>query len=193
MRTRRQRAAISLAAIAVAAAIVAGTVAWIRHSGSAVRADGLHFNGTGPSAAGPTPRLAAPDERNGIDDGVADAARQFAVQFVTPELLVPESAGFPERSIRLERFPLMNYSTGNRIEHWYVDGGVDSKNDYGVMVRSWWRIMLGRVDDKFFPVVVSLEGRPIYQMRGHVDMLQDARRANQQVLPALAVPSVWKA
>src|SRR5438046_7751830 len=111
MRIRRQRAAISLAAIAVATSIALATAVWIRHSGSAVRPERLRLNGTGSPATATPPRLAAPDERHGIDDGVADAARQFAVQFVTPELKFPESAGFPEPSIRLERFPLMNYST----------------------------------------------------------------------------------
>jgi hypothetical protein len=128
--------------------------------------------------ASPAPRLDAPDERQGIDDGVIEAARQFAIQFVTPALKYPDSASFPETPIRLERFALMNNSTGDTIEHWYVDGLVDSENDYGKRIASRWRIMVGRVDDKFFPVVVSLEGLPVYQMQGHVAMLQDARRAD---------------
>jgi hypothetical protein len=99
---------------------------------------------------------------------------------VTPELKFPESAEVPESPIRVEKFGVMDYSTGNAIEHWYVDGVVRSKNDYGVPVYSRWRIMIGRADDKFFPVVVSLEGAPVYQMQGHVAMLQDARRDNQQ-------------
>ncbi len=133
-----------------------------------------------PQSAAPTPRLDAPDERHGIADGVADAARQFAIQFVTPELKFPEKALFPDDSISLERVTMMTSSTGDRIEHWQVDGEVESKNDHGLSVRSRWRIMIGRVDDTFFPVVVSLEGFPVYQMRGHVAMLQDARRADWQ-------------
>lgn len=185
MRNRKRRLARSLGAIAVAASVVLAMIALARRSDSAVRPAGTRSDKAG-SVSTPTPRLAAPEERKGVNDGVVDAARQFAVQFVTPELKYPASAGFPESSIRFERFVLMNFSTGDRIEHWFVDGGVDSKNDYGVVVRSRWRVMLGRSNDLFFPVVVSLEGHPVYQMRGHVEMLQDARRADQQQKEAQA-------
>lgn len=173
--------------------VTSAAVILVRRNDSAIQNSRLQERTTvGSTAAAAarsatqTPRLAAPDERQGIDDGVAEAARQFAIQFVTPELKYPESALFPESSIRLERYALMNFSTGNRIEHWYVDGAVDSRNDYGVQVGSRWRIMIGRVDDKFFPVVVTLEGLPVYQMRGHVAMLQDARLAEAQQKAALA-------
>ncbi|HEY3963318.1 MAG TPA: hypothetical protein VGM05_02095 [Planctomycetaceae bacterium] len=176
-----------LAALAVMGFVTLIAVTMVRRSDSPIRTprtpvrmvDRSTPGGTAQSAA-PTPRLDAPDERHGIDDGVADAARQFAIQFVTPELKFPETAQFPEDSIYLEPVTMMNLSTGDRIEHWQVDGEVESKNDHGLFVRSRWRIMIGRVDDKFFPVVVSLEGFPVYQMRGHVAMLQDARRADVQ-------------
>lgn len=182
----RKQVAVRLAVAISAVAIVAvATVLIVRRSNSAIRAprpEQRVFPGSvgAGDVASTAPRLDAPVERRGIDDGVADAARKFAIQFVTPELKFPQSASFPESSIRLERFGMMNNSTGDTIEHWYVDGAVDAINDYGVQVRSWWRIMIGREADTFFPVVVSLEGAPVYQMSGHVAMLQDARRDNQQ-------------
>jgi len=126
--------------------------------------------------AGPQFRLAAPHERENLDDGVADAARQFAIQFVNPNLAFPDTAEFPESAIRFTRLVLLGQSTGGQIEHWLVDGAVDSKNGYGIRVRSHWRILLGRLDDSFFPVMAVLEGVQIFRMHGHVEMLATARR-----------------
>jgi hypothetical protein len=100
--------------------------------------------------------LDAPRERANIDAGVADAARKFAIQLVTPDLKVPESAEFPEDAIRFERLILLNQTTAGRIEHWLVDGAVDSRNDFGIRVRSHWRMLLARADDGFFPVMAQL-------------------------------------
>lgn len=122
-------------------------------------------------------RLDAPQERDDIDAGVVDAARKFAIQLVPPDLKVPDSAEFPPDSIRFERLTLLTRTTGGRIEHWYVDGAVDSRNDYAVQVRSRWRIMLARADDSFFPVMAQLGDFEIYRMRGHVEMLAEARQA----------------
>lgn len=148
-------------------------------------------------------RLDAPRERENIDSGVVDAARQFAITLVTSDLKFPESAEFPEGAIRFERLTLLNQTTGGRIEHWYVDGAVDSQNDYGVIVRSRWRIMLARADDVFFPVMAQLGDFEIYRMRGHVEMLADGRReawqereaqaAAQKASELAANRAVWQA
>src|SRR5262249_54460658 len=53
-------------------------------------------------------------------------------------------------------------------------------NRYGATVRSPWRIVLGKADNRFFPVMVMLEEFAIYRFLGHVDMLADARRAAAQ-------------
>jgi hypothetical protein len=130
--------------------------------------------------------LDAPPERENIDAGVADAARKFAIQLVTPDLKVPDSADFPDDAIRVEQLSLLNQTTAGRIEHWFVDGDVDSLNDYGVRVRSHWRVMLARADDRFFPVMAQLGDFEIYRMRGHVEMLAEARRAAWQEVEAQA-------
>ncbi len=129
-------------------------------------------------------RLDAPHERDDKDAGVVDAAVNFAMQLVTPDLKVAESAEFPTNAIRFERLALLNQTTGGRIEHWFVDGAVDSRNDYGVRVRSHWRILLARAADSFFPVMAQLGDFEIYRMRGHVEMLAEARRAAWQELEA---------
>jgi hypothetical protein len=151
----------------------------------------------------PLLRLDAPRERSHVDAGVADAARKFAMKFVTPNLKSPESAEFPEGAIRLERLDLLNRTMGGRIEHWFVDGTVVSRNDYGVMVRSGWRTLLARADDSFFPVMQQLGDFEVYRMRGHVAMLAEARQTAWQERQAQAATekaselaanrAIWKA
>jgi len=148
-------------------------------------------------------RLDAPREDDNIDLGVVDAARQFAIKLVTSNLKVPESAEFAENAIRFERLALLNQTTGGKIEHWYVDGAVDSRNDYGVIVRSGWRILLARADDAFFPIMAQLGDFEIYRMRGHVEMLAEGRReawqereaqaAAQKATELAANRAVWQA
>ncbi|MGE5192165.1 MAG: tetratricopeptide repeat protein [Deltaproteobacteria bacterium] len=157
---------------------------------------------TGP-LADPQLRLPAPRERADMDAGVVDAARQFAIRLVTPALLSPESAECPEGAIRIERLALLNQTTDGRIEHWIADGAVNSRNEYGVVVRSRWRVVLGRADDTFFPVMAALEGFEIFRTRGHVEMLAEAREAareqrqrtaaEQKAKELSANRAVWKA
>lgn len=156
-----------------------------------------------PRPEQPQMRLDAPRDTPDIDAGVADAARKFAIQLVTPELKVPESATFPEDTIRCERLELLNRTTGGRIEHWFVDGIVVSRNDYGVSARSRWRTLLARADDSFFPVMQQLGDFEIYRLRGHVAMLAEARQSAWQERQAQAAAekarelaanrAVWKA
>ncbi len=127
-------------------------------------------------------RLDAPSSHDDRNAGVADAARQYAIQFVTPDLKHPASAAFPPEEVRFERLEMLNRTTLGRIEHWFVHGAVDSRNGYGATVRSRWRIVLGRADNHFFPVIVILEEFGIYRFQGHVDMLAEARQAARQEL-----------
>jgi hypothetical protein len=117
----------------------------------------------------------APSDRDDADAGVAEAARQFAITLITPELKQPDSATFPADAIRLERLKLMDRMTDGAIEHWLVDGAVDSRNDYGYSVRSCWRMMVARRADSFLPVLASLEGIEVYYLRSHADLLAEGR------------------
>jgi hypothetical protein len=151
------------------------------------------------------PQLTLPAPRDGADDdaGVADAAWQLAIRFVKPNLVSPDTAEFPEGAIRVQPLDMLNYTTDGRIRHWLVDGAVRSRNGYGVMVRSRWRILLGRADDTFFPVTATLEGLEIFRTRGHVEMLAEARKAaseqrqrtaaEQKAKELAANRAVWKA
>jgi hypothetical protein len=131
-------------------------------------------------------RLDAPHERADIDSGVTDAARNFAIQLVTDNLKVPDSAKYPEDAITFERLNLLSQTTGGRIEHWFVAGAVDSSNDYGVPVRSHWRVLLAREADEFFPVLAQLGDFEIYRMHGYVELLAEARRVAWQERQAQA-------
>jgi hypothetical protein len=113
----------------------------------------------------------------GDDSGVVEAAQVFAIRLVTPNLAVPSSADFPETAIHFERLNQMNQTTGNRIEHWLVDGAVDSEGRFSRKVRSHWRLLLGRDGAGFFPEMAALEGHEIYQMPDHRQLLADARQA----------------
>jgi hypothetical protein len=171
-------------------AVVSGTlitfaaVIFLRSQASAIRI--LPRPGQRPTAeaAEPTdpladPQLIVPAKRDeaDADAGVADAARQFAVRFVKPNLVAPESAEFPVAAIHVERLSPLNQMTDGRIQHWLVDGAVNSRNEYGVLIQSHWRILIGRADDNFFPVTAMLEGFEIFRTRGHVEMLAEARKA----------------
>lgn len=167
----------------MAALISVGAIGVIRRSNGAIRIRPPPAWAPSRSDAADTVRviqaqlqLDAPHERDNDDAGVADAAQTFAIQLVTNNLKVPESAAFPHDAITFERLTLLNQTTGGRIEHWYVFGAVDSRNDYGARVRSHWRIMLAREADRFFPVMAQLGDFEIYRMRGHVEMLAEARR-----------------
>ncbi len=207
---RNRIAAKLLGAVAVVSllAVVVGT--FVRYSDGAVRippppAWSPDAPDEDQNAVDPEPqfRLDAPSSDDGADAGVEDAARDYAIKFVTPDLKNPESAEFPKEAIRFKRLDLLNRTTGGKIEHWFVDGAVDSKNDYGAMVRSHWRILLGRTEDSFFPVMAILEEFGIYRMRGHVQMLAEARQAAWQRLEVAAAEqkakelaasrAVWKA
>jgi hypothetical protein len=176
-----------LVAVAVLLAIAAGIL--IRYSDEAVQipptsawtADVQAEDECARSAV-PQFRLAAPNAHDDRNAGVADAARQYAIQFVTPDLKHPASAAFPPEVVRFERLEMLNRTTLGRIEHWSVHGAVDSRNGYGATVRSRWRIVLGRADNHFFPVIVILEEFGIYRFQGHVDMLAEARQAARQEL-----------
>jgi hypothetical protein len=113
----------------------------------------------------------------GDDTGVFDAARVFATRLVTPNLASPKSAVFPEETIRFERLTQMNQTTDSRIEHWLVDGAVDSDGRFGLKIRSRWRLLLGRDGAGFFPEIAALGGHEIYQMPDHRQLLADARQA----------------
>jgi hypothetical protein len=140
----------------------------------------------GAVAPHPQFQLDAPREPDDVDAGVVAAARKFATELVPPDLKVPDSAEFPDGAVRFERLTLLNQTTGGRIEHWFVNGAVDSRNDYGIQVRSHWRILLARADDSFFPVMAQLGDFEIYRMRGHVEMLAETRRAAWQEREAQA-------
>jgi hypothetical protein len=113
----------------------------------------------------------------GDDAGVVEAARVFATRLVTPNLAAPKSAVFPEETVRFERLTPMNNTTDSRIEHWLVDGVVDSEGRFGRTVRSHWRLLLGRDGAGYFPEMAALEGHEIYQMPDHRQLLADARQA----------------
>jgi hypothetical protein len=148
-------------------------------------------------------RSPAPSDGDDVDAGVAEAARHVAMTLVTPELKQPDTAAFPVDAIRWERLGIMNRMTDGAIEHWLVDGAVDSRNDYGYDVRSNWRIVLARDTASFFPVLASLEGVEIYYLRSHPDLLTEARKdalqkrqadANEKKSRSLAEKrAVWQA
>jgi hypothetical protein len=96
---------------------------------------------------------------------------------VTPNLAVPKSAEFPEKAIRFERLTQMNQMTDSRIEHWLVDGAVDSEGRFGLKFRAHWRILLGRDGAGFFPEMAALKGHEIYRMPEHKQLLDNARQA----------------
>lgn len=184
---RNRLAAKLLGTVAVVILLAAAVGMLIRHSDGAIkipsppawtpdsRAEDLIATGAEPQF-----QLDAPTAGDDRDAGVVDAARTYAIQFVTPDLKNPESAIFQKEAIRFERLELLNRTTGRKIEHWFVFGAVDSTNGYGATVRSSWRILLGRTDEKFFPVMVMLEEFAIYRFRGHVAMLAEARQAAWQ-------------
>jgi hypothetical protein len=118
----------------------------------------------------------APSDDENPDAGVAEAARQTAMTLIAPELKHPDSAAFPREAIRVERLSVLNRMTGGSIEHWLVDGAVESRNDHGYNVHSAWRILLAREADWFFPVLASLAGVEVYYLRSHADMLAEARK-----------------
>src|SRR5579871_4417500 len=68
------------------------------------------------TSAGPQPQLEAPREPQKSDEGVAQAARQFAMQLVGPDLARPESAEFPPETIVMKRLILVGKSNGGRID-----------------------------------------------------------------------------
>jgi hypothetical protein len=131
--------------------------------------------------AGPRLQLPAPREPQDGDDGVAEAARQFAIQLVSPDLARPESAEISPEAISVTSLVLVGKSNGGRIDEWLVDGAVDSKNRYGLTVRSHWKMVVGRSAGCFFPIRAALEGVQIFRMRGDVEMLAEARRAEVQL------------
>lgn len=139
-----------------------------------------------PVSQGSKIQLAAPHVPQNSDEGVAEAARQFAIQLVRPDLARPESAEFPPDTISIKRLDLVGRSNGGRIEEWLVDGAVDSKNRYGLRIGSHWRMVLGRDDNRFFPVRAALEGVQIFRMSGDVEMLAEARRAEVEYREAQA-------
>jgi hypothetical protein len=176
-----------LVAVAVLLAVAAGIL--IRYSDGAVQIPptpawtvDVQAEDERARSAAPQFRLDAPSAHDDRNAGVADAARQYAIQFVTPDLKHPESAAYPPEEIRFERLEMLNRTTRGRIEHWTVRGAVDSRNGYGATVRSRWRILLGRADNHFFPVIVILEEFGIYRFQGYVDMLAEARQAARQEL-----------
>lgn len=131
-------------------------------------------------SADPRLRRAAPSEEEDRDAGVAEASRQFAIELLTPSLKQPDSSRFPADAIRFERLEQLNRVTGQKIEHWLVDGVVDSRNGYGYMARSPWRVVLGRDGTAFFPIIASLDGFAVYHCRSHSDLIREARRAAVQ-------------
>lgn len=190
----RNRVAVALLGMIAAVTLIAvATNGLIRRSNGAIR---IHppppWAPSRPVAADaardsqPRLRLDAPHERADIDSGVTNAARTFAIQLVTENLKVPDSARYPEDSIAFERLNLLNQTTGGRIEHWFVAGAVDSNNDYGVKVRSRWRVLLAREADEFFPVMAQLGDFEIYRMRGYVELLAEGRRVAWQERQAQA-------
>jgi hypothetical protein len=210
MANRRQIIAAVLGAAAGGTLIAIAAVVFVRWHAPAIRVAPRPARRPTAEAAEPTAPLAdqallvpVPRAGNGADAGVAEAARQLAVRFVKPNLVAPESAEFPIEAIRVEPLFLLNQTTDRRIEHWLVDGAVNSRNEYGVMVRSRWRILLGRADDNYFPVTATLEGLEIYRTRGHVEMLAEARKAaaeqrqkaaaDRKAQELTANRAVWKA
>ncbi|MBS0264120.1 MAG: hypothetical protein JSS02_19445 [Planctomycetes bacterium] len=188
---RRNRWVLIISAVVGVLLGAAGSAWALRYSDSPIRGDVSRPFNAGPPGEQPHPtdglvpaELPAPVDRQQADDGVAVAARQFARQLVPPRLKFPESAEFPEDSTRLQPFTIMNETTGPVYEHWSVDGVVESRNQYGIPIRSAWRAMVGRTNDRFFLVFASLEGQPIYQMTGHAHLLQAARQAYQERLTA---------
>jgi len=127
-------------------------------------------------SADPRLRRAAPSEEEDRDAGVVEASRQFAIELLTPSLKQPDSSRFPADGIHVERLDQLNRVTDRKIEHWLVDGVVDSQNEYGYMARSPWRVVLGREGDEFFPIVAALDGFAIYHLRSHSDLIREARR-----------------
>jgi hypothetical protein len=190
----RKRIVAKVIGAAACGTLIAVAVVWlVRHSGGAIRLAPRPAGRPAASAieAGLLPsdqeiRLAVPREPDNPDAGVAAAARQFAILFVTPNLTTPASAEFPEDTIRFERLPSLSQATGGKIAHWLVNGAVDSKNDYGVTVRTHWRMILGRAEDIFFPVMVSLDGREVYHRRDYVKVLAGARLSAEQELQTQA-------
>jgi hypothetical protein len=122
--------------------------------------------------------LPVPAEAEKIDDGVVEAAREFAIRLVTPAFKATGPAEFPEHSIRFERLAFMHASTGGKMEHWLVDGVVAAKD--GGIRRSQWRMIIARLDDSFLPVMASLDGVEIYHLRSHPQLLMDVREAEIQ-------------
>ncbi len=210
MVNRRQIIAGVLGAGVAGTLIAFAAAVLIRSQGPAIRISPRPAHRPMAAPAEPTAPLAEsqltlPAPRDGDDDdaGVADAARQFAILFVKPNLVSPETAEFPEAAIHIERLTLLNQTTDGRVRHWMVDGAVRSRNEYGVMVRSRWQILAGRADDTFFPIMASLEGSEIFRTRGHVEMLAEARKtaweqrqrtaADQKANEIAANRAVWKA
>jgi hypothetical protein len=169
------------------------------------RVSGPHHSSTAKDsfAARELPLGIAASREPGDDAGVVEAARLFAMRLVMPNLAFPKSAEFPEAAIRFERLTQMNQATDSRIEHWLVDGAVDSEGRFGLKVRSRWRMLLGRDGAGFFPEMASLEGHEIYQMPDHKQLLADARQAAwnvreaqasaQKTLQLAASRAAWKA
>jgi hypothetical protein len=172
-----------IGALAATALVAIGAVTLVRYSDPAIRIPRRtwHFfeSPTGdPADAAALPQFSrlAPLERDDPDAGVAAAAREYAVQLIVPNLKSTDSAEVPEGQIHFERMKGLNATTGDRIEHWLADGVAVSPNDFGVRVPAHWRIMIARSDDSFFPVTALLEGVEVYRMRGHWEMLMDARQ-----------------
>ena len=138
-----------------------------------------------PEMQEPAPVLDAPTGSPESDDGVVDAAVQFASLLVRPRLKHPDSAEFPTRRIQWEAFAQMNFVTGIQCRHWFIEGVVEARNDYGVQVARPWRVLLRRSQDRFSPVVVTLDGKPIFEVAGYALLLQDSRRTEAERKTAL--------
>ena len=117
-------------------------------------------------------RLPVPEHGENIDDGVVEAARQFAIRLATPALKVPGAADFPVETICCERLAFMHTSTGGKMDHWLVDGTVTTDG----IRRPQWRMVIARLDDSYIPVTVSLNGVEIYHLRSHSQLLSDVRQ-----------------
>jgi hypothetical protein len=175
---RRMWLAWRLAGVGLLTVLVAvGGIVLYRRSAAAIeihrRPAGVAATLISQDAAASKLKSKAPSDRE--DAGVAEAAREFAITLITPELKQPDSATFPAAPIRLERLKILDRMTDGAIEHWLVDGAVDSRNEYGYSVRSSWRMMVARHADSFFPVLTSLEGVEVYYLRSHADLLTDGR------------------
>jgi hypothetical protein len=180
---KHQNAIRWIGALAATALVAVGAVMLVRYSDSAVRIPHRTWHFFEPPTGAPDesstiPSLSvlAPLERDDPDAGVPAAARDYAIRLIVPNLKSPNSAEVPADRIHFERLTNLNATTGDRIEHWLTDGVAISRNDFGVRVPAHWKIIVARFDDSFFPVTALLEGVEVYRMRGHWEMLVDARQ-----------------